>query len=131
MDTHFCTLRDLDCGGLQAARTTLSEGGRLRGGVKTVYLIHLANWEPGSMHGSPQWMLLRKAVGLARVCPGPSTWRLGRMSLTAWPSIYKTLGSIPSTRVGEKEVTLGTSQISTKDIKKRKRFGLWEQEQQK
>lgn len=47
------------------------------------------------------------------------------MSLTAWPSIYKALGSIPSTRVGEKEVTLGTSQISTKDIKKRKRWSAF------
>lgn len=36
------------------------------------------------------------------------------------------MGSIPCTRVGGKEVTLGTSQISTKDTKKRKRLSGFE-----
>lgn len=91
--------------GLQAARTALSEGGKgLRGGVKDWSLIYLANWEPGSVPRSPV-AATQKGYGVGeRVCAGQCCGGWGGCDSLLSLAVYKALGSIPSTRVGEKDL---------------------------
>lgn len=58
------------------------------------------------MQGSPQWLLLRKAVGGGAGLPpaGHSSMEAGEDVTRCLPSIYEALGSIPSARVGGKKL---------------------------